>query len=80
MSRLQFVLVVTLTVLVSVVFGRVAWGVLGPSLAAFAVAVPAFAQSIPAWVWWTAVGSLWWLPWVFGKHTCRRSAPSTSAA
>lgn len=76
MTRLQSAFVLVLGVLAVAVFGRIAWGVFAPVVGA----APAFVQTVPGWVWWTVLGSLWWLPWAFGKHGCGGSSCSTPAS
>ena len=64
MTRLQSVLVLTLFTLVVIVFGRLMWEIASPYLLVLSDA----AASVPGWVWWTVFGSLWWLPFAFGKR------------
>ena len=76
MSRLQSVLVVILGALAALVFVPIVWGLSAPLVAV----VPVLLQAVPGWVWWVALGSLWWVPWAFGRRGCRRSSCSTATA
>ena len=68
MTRLQFALVLILGLVTTLVFAPLTWGVLAPVVRQVAVDATSFARSVPAWVWWTAFGSIWWMPWAFGKR------------
>lgn len=77
MTRLQTALLLTLLALASVMAVQASWEMVVPPLASAWHTLPALVGSVPGWVWWTVLGSVWWLPWAVrgcGRSACARSA------
>lgn len=80
MTQIQGTLLLLFVTLATVLLGRIAWGVLAPVATATAAAIPALVSSVPAWVWWTALGVAMSLRYGrgCGQHRCGRSASAPS--